>query len=317
MTTLPALHLRELAAARALAPGVARLAALRTAGEAAAERLRTSGGVEGLEVLDLGTLALEAHSALAGWRAPFRIVPLRRRAWLVRAGGMRVLVDGTTEGAFAATPFGERLLARHPLRTRGLGLRPLERALADVGVAPADVDLVLLTHLRFVALEPLLAALPKARIVVSDREWAAQHAPSAWERPFRERTAPRRSERIVRAPGDVEIAPGLLYLATPGLTPGAASIAACVGKRIRVFSASGLCRDAWTPYESSLAGVREIVRLRDVEVVPRGDAGNAAEASESMALERALSDREGPWHTIDTWGELLPATALVRARAPK
>lgn len=315
MTPPPTVELRGLSAARALSPGPARIAALRTAGEALAERLRRSGGVESLEPLDFGTLALEAHSALAGWRAPFRIVPARRRGWLVRAGGLRVLVDPSTEDAFTATPFGERLLARHPLRTRALGLRSVEQALAPVGVAATEIDLVLLTHLRFVAIERLLAAVPRARIVVSDREWAVQHAPSAWERPFRERAAPPRADRIVRAPGDLELAPGLFYVATPGLTEGTASVAVSVGKRVRVFSANGLCRDAWTPYESALPGLRELVRLRDVEVAPRGDAASAARASESMMLERSLSDREGPWHTIDTWAELLPQSALLRGRA--
>lgn len=312
-TPLP--YLRVLSAARALGSGSDRVAALRTAGEAVAEHLRASGGVEGLEALDFGTIALEASAALSAWRAPMRIVPLRRRGWLVRAGGLRVLVDPATDGAFTATPYGERLVARHPLRARALGLRPLEAALSAVGVAASEIDLVLLTHLRFVALEPLLSALPRARLVVSDREWTLQHAVTAWERPFRERAAPPRTDRVVRAPADVELAPGLAYVATPGLTDGTASIVACVGKRLRVFSANGLTRDAWTPYESALPGLRETVRLRDAEVVLRGDAASAAQAAESMVLERALSDREGPWHTIDGWAELLPVTAFLGRRA--
>ena len=314
MSTTPSTPLRELMAARAHPPGLDRIAALRSAGEAVAERLRL-GGVDSLETLDLGTIALESHSALAGWRAPFRIVPARRRAWLVRAGGRRVLVDPATEGAFRSTPFGERLLSRHPLRARALGLRTLDDVLASVGASAGEIDLVLLTHLRFVAVTELLAALPNARIVASDREWALQQAPPPWERPFRERTRPPRSERLVGAPGDVEFDGGLVYLSTPGLTEGTASVVASVGRRLRVFSANGLCPDAWTPYESKLSGLRESVRLRDVEVVPRGDAANAALASESMTLERALSDREGPWHTIDTWAELLAASTFLRASA--
>lgn len=309
--TLDAAQLRELAAARAIPSAPERVAALRTAGEAVAERLRESAGVDGFEPLDLGTIALESAAVLPAWRAPLRLVPLRRRAWLVRAGGLKVLVDPTTEDGFARTPFGERLVQRHPLRMRSIGLRPLDRVLGDVGLHMEDIDLVLLTHLRFVSIERLLQTFPRARVVVSEREWSLAQAPPAWERPFRDRQVPSRSERIVRAPGDVALAAGLVFVMTPGLTEGSASVVCHVGRRLRVASPHGLTRDAWTPYESTLAGVRETVRLRDVEVVPRGDAASASMATESMILERSLSDRDGPWHTIDPWAELLPATAFL------
>jgi glyoxylase-like metal-dependent hydrolase (beta-lactamase superfamily II) len=303
--------LRELAAARALPIGPERTLALRNAGEALAERLRGGPGALGVERLDLGTIALEPTAALSAWQWPLRLVLVRRQAWLVRAPGLRVLVDPATDDAFGRTPYGERVLQRHTLRARAIRPRPLEHALEGAGVRADEIDLVLLTHLRFVSVARLLDVLPRARIVVTRREATVAESPPAWERAFRDRAPLPRSDRLMRAPGDVTLDGGIALVGTPGLTEGSASVAVATGRRIRVFSPNGLCRDAWTPYESELAGLRETVRLRDVEVVPRGDAASAEQAMESMALERSIADREGPWHAIDGWGEILPARAFL------
>jgi hypothetical protein len=135
---------------------------------------------------------------------------------------------------------------------------------------------------------------------------------SAWERPFLDRTALARHERVLLAPGDAILEGAIGFVSTPGLTEGTASIAVSVGRRVRLFSANGLTQSAWTPYESPLSGLREAVRLRDVEVVPRGDAESPRLATESMILERSIADRDGAFHAIDSWAELLPTTAFLR-----
>ena len=119
--------LRELAAARKKSEGPERTLAMRDAGEALAERLRAEPGVDGLETLDLGTMVFESSQVLAGWRAPTSLAVLRRRGWLVRAGGVRALVDPRTDEP--VTPYEERLAQRHPLRGRAAGCVPLRGAI--------------------------------------------------------------------------------------------------------------------------------------------------------------------------------------------
>jgi hypothetical protein len=57
-----------------------------------------------------------------------------------------------------------------------------------------------------------------------------------------------------------------------------------------VLSPHGVALDAWSPYESRLPGLREALRLREIEALPRGDAHPIAGAI-AMGLERTLADR--------------------------
>src|SRR5207342_1832924 len=88
-----------------------------------------------------------------------------------------------------------------------------------------------------------------------------------------------------------ELAPGVMAIETPGPTAGHVSIAFCLAGKVYVHTHAGVVVDAWSPYESTLPGLREAVRLRNVEAVIRGDATDPARAMEAMTLERALADR--------------------------
>jgi glyoxylase-like metal-dependent hydrolase (beta-lactamase superfamily II) len=158
--------------------------------------------------------------AVAQGDLPTDVVPLQINALLVETGGQLVLVD-TGYGAVSPNPDGGKL--------------PL--ALRAEGIAPEEIDLVLLTHLHFDHVGGALdsagkPAFPNARYLVNRAEhafWLAE--PSLVELPIPDDvkgfvrqvardTATALKERIERvAPGD-EVAPGVTVVAAPGHTPG-------------------------------------------------------------------------------------------------
>ncbi len=109
------------------------------------------------------------------------------------------------------------------------------------------------------------------------------------ERAAYERNPLAEHERVVLL-GERELAPGLLMIDTPGLGGGSMSAVANERGRIRVLSPHGVALDCWSPYESQLPGLRETLRLREIEAVTRGDADPVA-SSLSMGLERVIADR--------------------------
>lgn len=287
--------LAELAAARSLAPHP-RLLALRNAGEALAEGLRGGPSVA-LETLRGPTVVLEARSALPALRLPITFVALERRAW--RVGPL--VIDAFVPGEAERTPFGERFGQRHPLRRswvpEAAGSQPIE-----------GVKQIVLTSLRHRSLALLLAGFPEASVRVHPAEHARYCDPPPSERALYERTPVIAHERLVLAGGGA-LAPGLVIIETPGLGGGSCSVVANDGGTIRVLSPHGVALDAWSPYESRLPGLREAVRLHDVEAVPRGDA-DPVQAAISMGLERVLADRrkDAPaFHDITPTLELVPS----------
>jgi glyoxylase-like metal-dependent hydrolase (beta-lactamase superfamily II) len=151
------------------------------------------------------------------WRLP--IV-----CFLVRAGGRSVLVD--TGCGPASLPLSRRL---------GLEGRLVAR-LAAAGVAPEDVDTVLLTHLHpdhvgaaltHDGAEPQ-ATFPRARYLVHRAEWEAWSRPEvreAFPMPFFEDlVAPlERLGALQLIDDEHPVAPAVTAIHTPGHTPGSVS----------------------------------------------------------------------------------------------
>jgi glyoxylase-like metal-dependent hydrolase (beta-lactamase superfamily II) len=97
--------------------------------------------------------------------------------------------------------------------------------LARLGVSPADVDIVVHTHLHIdhVGWD---GAFPNARYVVHEDDWAFFMTESSLDdRPhLREKVLP--LAKVERVVGETEIAPGVLVQPTPGHTPGHLSLRA-------------------------------------------------------------------------------------------
>jgi hypothetical protein len=274
--------LLSLSAARRATSKEAELFALRNAGEGLAEALRRGPSVS-LSTLHLSRLVLERAVALPALRAPVSFLTLERRAWRVESGDGVMLIDPATEDAFASTPFGQRFLERHPLRKNGIGGGELGR------VGKAEVRRIVLSTLRYQSLRSLLTQFPRAVVEVHPGEHARYLEPSVSERAAYERNPLAEHERVVLL-GERELAPGLLMIDTPGLGGGSMSAVANERGRIRVLSPHGVALDCWSPYESQLPGLRETLRLREIEAVTRGDADPVA-SSLSMGLERVIADR--------------------------
>jgi glyoxylase-like metal-dependent hydrolase (beta-lactamase superfamily II) len=124
---------------------------------------------------------------------------------LLRSGGATVLVDtGAGPKPRPFMPDGEAALLD---------------ALARLGVAPDDVDVVVHTHLH-VDHVGWTGSFPNARYVVHEDDWAYfMSEPSLAERPhLREKVLP--LERVEHVAAEVEIAPGICVQPAPGHTPG-------------------------------------------------------------------------------------------------
>lgn len=186
------------------------------------------GGDVHVDVLDGGALRLDGG-------AMFRVVPralweralppddrnrvrLAMRPTLVRAGGAVVLVDSGIGAARRDARFAERV-ALEP----GPGL-PAE--LGRLGLAPADVTHVVLTHLHFdhagglaTAEAPAAPAFPNARVVVQrgELEDAAADCPLC-RASYVAADLDAVRDRLLVIEGDPELVPGVRLVRTGGHT---------------------------------------------------------------------------------------------------
>ncbi len=271
-----------------------RLLALRNAGEALAEAVRGGPSVT-IERHEGERFALETSVALPSLRAPLHpFVTVERRSWRIGS----TLFDPSSDAS--ATPYVERFGQRHALRQRALQVR------ATQPIEPDAIEHVVLTTLRYQSLAALLSRYPRARIEVHPLEHARYVDPSPALRAAYERDPVLAHDRLSLSPAGV-LPCGAVLIDTPGLGPGSRSVLANERGVLHLLSPHGVALDAWTPYESALPGLREHLRLRDIEVCPRGDADLETSAV-SMGLERVLADRRSD---APAFFEITPSLELV------
>lgn len=277
--------------------GPERLAGLRDAAEAIAESIRTT-HVRSVETISIDRVLVETRVVLPDARLVSPFAVLNRRALAIVAhDGTRVLVDPSDPGH--GTPYEARISARHPVLAKVFATDGPPRSW------PAS-DVVLSTSLALRTIDAARAALASTRWLAMDAELDAARHPSVRDAARYARAYP----ALEASAGGIELAPGVLAIPTPGTTPGHASVAFSVRGKIHVFTHSAVAVDAWSPYESKIPGLREAVRLRNVEAVVRGDASDPSLALESMAIERALADRD---ERAPAFFHVVPAMALASA----
>ncbi len=146
---------------------------------------------------------------------PAAPIPIGVTAHLLQGGGRTILIDAGTSDLFGPT------------------LGRLAAGLAALGVAPEDIDTVLLTHMHPDHLGGMIAgdavAFPNAEVrlhaadlVFWTDEAIASTAPADFQ-PFFARarlTAERYGDRFATFEGEAEVAPGVTSLPLPGHTPG-------------------------------------------------------------------------------------------------
>lgn len=153
-----------------------------------------------------------------GRHDPVKIV---QNFYLVQGGGNKILIDtGIDNLEGYLTEEQERCFVSAPSRST-------EALLREAGVAPEDVDTLILTHLHF---DHYINArlFPNARIIINRREWLYSLMPE------NKRYAPRAGfprevfgwlaneawERLTLVDGEVEVLPGIRVIWTGGHSPG-------------------------------------------------------------------------------------------------
>lgn len=141
--------------------------------------------------------------------------------FVIQGGGAPVVVD---TGANL-----DRAVKHHGIRMEQTDQERPEAALRGLGVDPADVEVVINTHLHWDH-SSNNHLFPNARIVIQQREIDYASSPVPWHRRQFEHApdltaAWRRAEdRIDAIDGDAEVAPGVSVVALPGHTPGSQGV---------------------------------------------------------------------------------------------
>ena len=284
-------QIAEFVEAQATAPPGDRLAALRLAADEFRARFRAQAQVRAVRTVDLESTPYPAASAFHG--AARGINP-----WLTAINRLVVVQFEDFEGRL-------RTLAWRPALPSPSGrlLWRAERhapppALARVGLAPGDVDLLAVDHLEPPPSEPPSLPTPtKATLVLQRRELDALR----WK-PDR-----LHEDRLLVVDGDVELGLGCALMHTPGRTDGNQSLCLNTPEGIWVCSSNGVAADSWQPASSRIPGVRAWAQALGREAVV--NAGAPVEWYESMIKEKALADvnrRDPRWLNVLPCSELAP-----------
>lgn len=170
--------------------------------------------------LELGSLTVDKSTLtfMRGFGTPFNVPIL---AWLLLSDEAPILVDtGAPAPEYVRAQFG-------PMRQEPE--ERLEARLLSLGVDPASVATVILTHLHFDHVGGN-ALFPSAKFVVQRRELDyAQNPLPIHVRGFQHERAglepPWRGIDVDEVDGDVDLASGLRVILTPGHTPGLQAVA--------------------------------------------------------------------------------------------
>ena len=160
--------------------------------------------------------------------------------FVIQGGGAPVIVD---TGADL-----DRAVKHHGIRMEQTPEERPEAALRALGVDPAEVGVVVNTHLHWDH-SSNNHLFPNARIVVQQREVDYASNPVPWHRrqfehvPELEAAWRRAEDRIDAIDGDAEVAPGVSVIALPGHTPGSQGVV--VEAETRRYLLAGDCIDLY------------------------------------------------------------------------
>ncbi|WP_223144832.1 hypothetical protein [Psychrobacter sp. ANT_WB68] len=201
------------------------------------------------------------------------------------------------------TPFFKRLTEKmpnwSPLESVVAPIiRDVAGALAEVGLAPEDVDYISYDHLhtqdirRWLGTKDKAAYFPNAKILIHKQEWQSTGAllpvQADWYCPNGiEGVDP---DKVIQFTGSIQLGEGLALVHTPGHTEGNHSLVARVPDGIRVTSENGVGADAYAPMNSKVNAIRRYAKQTGMEVILNG---NTLEGSNdqyiSMVVEKTIA----------------------------
>lgn len=307
------------------------------------EWFRGTGVVTGFATRDLVTLPYPTRFAL--WEATTARVPY---VWMTNrmlvaqwddGGRTRTLVAEPTDYELGAqTPFLRHAVDRLPIKgERAMKLlftehRTVVEHLAELGIAPEDVDYLAFDHLhtqdirRIVGTttpqpdlgfhdSPVPAAFPNARLIVQRDELAHVKDVHPFQARFHqpETYADLDESRLLVVDGSVLVGPGVALLRTPGHTLGNHSIVVNTPDRgIVTSSENGVAVECYAPLHSKISGVAKWAREWAYDVVLNFNTPEYASWQyNSMVAESLIAD---PIPGHEHLPHVIPSSELTRHR---
>ena len=306
----------DLEEARAVGSHGARCTALERAGESLGDELRSGPRVVAVRTLPLRTLLYPTKHAFNGAvPLPVPFVVMHHRCLLIQVqadGAIRnVLWNPTDTDASRETPFFRKLIdkygefAAEKLLSKKFGT--VESQLAELGMSPADIDVIAFDHFHTQDLRPQLgtvepdasgsrlpARFPNAHLLAPRQEWEdwdhLHPMQRAWFIADGKRGVP--ESRVVLFDADITLGDGCLVLRTHGHTSGNHTIFVHGDDGVFGCSENGTSADNWSPQESRIPGMKQYARHYEVDVVLNSNTPElGAEQYNSMVLEKAVVDR--------------------------
>lgn len=308
--------LHDLDEARAVRSPGPKLDAVRRAAERLGDDLRAGPKVLSVRTIPVSELIYPmAFAFQTASRLPWPFVTMVHRCLLVQVeaeGALKnVLFNPTDRESSRATPYFAQLLDKVGWAEKVIGKSygTVEQGLAALGVAPDEIDVIAFDHFHTQDLRPTLgttrgdglggplpARFPNAKLLAPRAEWDEWDHLHPMQRAWFIADGKRDVDldRVVLTDGDLRLGDGCVLLQTPGHTAGNQTLFAHADDGVFGCSENGTSADNWTPYESSIPGLRAFARTYDVEVVLNSNTPQlAAEQYTSMVLERSVVDRVG------------------------
>lgn len=200
--------------------------------------------------------------------------------WYIEGGDKKILVDT-----------GELRPIQSPDREQAVGgpIQTFEQALAQHGLAPEDIDIVIHTHLHNDHCENDSKCV-NAVFYVHEKELEHIHDPHPLDFRYLEDYIEDVEEngQIRVLTGDAEIVPGVRVIHTPVHTEGGMSVAVETAKGAAVITGCCTIMENWRP-------PKEITAM-EMEVIPSGTLVNSYQAYDTMLKIRDQADILLPLH---------------------
>jgi glyoxylase-like metal-dependent hydrolase (beta-lactamase superfamily II) len=304
-------RIAQLDDARATSTPGPRIEAMRSAGRALGDELRTAPKVRGVLTMNASTLPYPTRFAFNGVvPLPWPMITMVHRTLLVQVdteeGTKNVLFNPTDTDAARATPFFAKLAERvnrvAPFAERFLAKKypSLEEQLAGVGLRPDDIDVIAYDHFHTQDLRGVMGAggargrFPNAMLLAPEREWndwdGLHPLQRAWFIPEGKHGID--PERVVLTSSDIALGESCLLLQTPGHTTGNQTLFVHADEGVFGCCENATSCDSYSPTVSPIPGLKRYAEYYEVEVVLNANTPElAGEQYASMVLEKSVVNR--------------------------